>query len=115
MIIERMPRERMEEALQLLRAVFYGEQNIPVELHRLPEHMKPVWWYARCGQEMVGVACGWLENGVWHWGRFAVPPRLRGAGIGKKLAAYSIAEIFYSALKRSTSRRVTSPSASCSG
>lgn len=94
LIIKRMPCERMEEALQLLRDVFFGEQNIPVELHPLPEHMKPVWWIALNGKEMVGVACGWIENGEWHWGRFAVPPRFRGSGIGKKLAVFSIREIF---------------------
>jgi predicted GNAT family N-acyltransferase len=94
LIIQRMPHERMEEALQLLRDVFFGEQNIPVELHPLPEHKKPVWWIALSDTEMVGVACGWIENGEWHWGRFAVPPRLRGSGIGKKLAVFSIREIF---------------------
>lgn len=94
LIIKSMPRERMDEALRLLRDVFYGEQNIPVELHPLPDHMKPVWWIALNGKEMVGVACGWIDQGEWHWGRFAVPPRLRGFGIGKKLAAFSIHEIF---------------------
>jgi len=94
LIITRMPPDRMEEALRLLRDVFYGEQNIPVELHPLPYHMRPVWWVALSGTEMVGVACGWVEQDEWHWGRFAVPPRLRGSGIGKKLAAFSIREIF---------------------
>ena len=93
-IIERLPDDRMDEALQLLRDVFYGEQNIPVELHPLPEQRKPVWWFAHIDSQMVGVVAGWTVDGEWHWGRFAVPRKLRGTGIGKKLATFSIREIF---------------------
>ncbi len=93
-VVERMPRERKEEALRLLKEVFTGEQNIPAELHDINEDLKPVWWYARIDTEMVGVAAGWIEKDQWHWGRFAVDKKLRGMGIGKKLAVFTLGEIF---------------------
>lgn len=93
-IIERLPMNYMEEALILLREVFTNEQNIPVELHNIEEDLKPVWWCAKIDSEIVGIAAGWIEKDGWHWGRFAVNKRLRGLGIGKKLAIFSLNEIF---------------------
>lgn len=92
--IGRLPTEFMEKALVLLRDVFAYEQNIPVELHNIKEDLKPIWWCAKSDFEIAGIAAGWIENGEWHWGRFAVDKRLRGLGIGKKLAVFSLSEIF---------------------
>jgi predicted GNAT family N-acyltransferase len=93
-VIERLPPDYMEKALILLRDVFACEQNIPVELHDIKEDLNPLWWCAKDGLEIVGTAAGWIEGGNWHWGRFAVDRRLRGLGIGKKLAVFSFKEIF---------------------
>jgi len=84
----------MEEALALIEEVFANEQNIPVELHNLKEELRPNWWCAKIGSEIVGVVAGWNEKDEWHWGRFAVKKTLRGQGIGKKLAVFSLNEIF---------------------
>ncbi|HHW31264.1 MAG TPA: GNAT family N-acetyltransferase [Clostridiaceae bacterium] len=94
LIIERLPMNHMDEALILLRDVFTCEQNIPAELHNIKEDFKPIWWCARIDSEIVGVVAGWIEKDQWHWGRFAVKKRLRGQGIGKKLALFSLNEIF---------------------
>jgi len=93
-IIERLSINYMEKALILLREVFTYEQNIPVELHNINEDLKPIWWYAKIDSEIVGIAASWIEKDEWHWGRFAVNKRLRGLGIGKKLAIFSLNEIF---------------------
>lgn len=94
LIIERLPLNHMEEALILLKEVFTYEQNIPVELHNIREDLKPIWWCAKINSEIVGIVAGWIEKDEWHWGRFAVIKRLRGLGIGKKLAVFSLNEIF---------------------
>lgn len=92
--IERLPMDSLEEALILLREVFTGEQNIPAELHNIKEDLKPIWWCAKIDSEIVGVVAGWVKKDEWHWGRFAVRKRLRGLGIGRKLAEFSLHEIF---------------------
>ena len=93
-IIERLPRDYMEKALILLGEVFTDEQNIPVELHYINEEFKPIWWYAKIDSEIVGIVASWIERDEWHWGRFAVNKRMRGLGIGEKLAIFSLIEIF---------------------
>jgi len=94
LIIERLPKDYIGEALILLEEVFAYEQGIPVELHNLKEELKPIWWCAKVDLEIAGVVAGWIEKDGWHWGRFAVKKRLRGLGIGKKLAIFSLNEIF---------------------
>jgi len=93
-IVEKLPMNNMEEAFILLKEVFAYEQNIPVELHNIKEELKPIWWCVKIDSEIVGIAAGWIEKDEWHWGRFAVKKRLRGLGIGKKLALFSLNEIF---------------------
>ncbi|AFL99317.1 acetyltransferase [Desulfitobacterium dehalogenans ATCC 51507] len=93
-IIERLPRNYKEKALILLGEVFTDEQNIPVELHYINEDLKPIWWYAKIDSEIVGIVASWIEKEEWHWGRFAVNKRMRGLGIGKKLAMFSLNEVF---------------------
>ncbi|HHV97957.1 MAG TPA: GNAT family N-acetyltransferase [Clostridiaceae bacterium] len=94
LILERLSKNCMEKALNLLEEVFAYEQNIPVELHNLEEELKPIWWCAKIGSEIVGVVASWIDNDEWHWGRFAVKKTLRGQGIGKKLAIFSLNDIF---------------------
>lgn len=94
LIIERLPINCMEKALVLLSDIFTFEQSIPAELHNISENLKPIWWYAEIDSEIVGIAAGWIEKDEWHWGRFAINKRLRGLGIGKKLAIFSLNEIF---------------------
>lgn len=93
-IIERLPINYMEKALILLEEVFTYEQNIPVELHNINEDLKPIWWYAKFDSEIIGIVASWIEKDEWHWGRFAINKRLRGLDIGKKLAIFSLNEIF---------------------
>ena len=92
--IERLPINYMEKAMNLLEEVFTYEQNIPVELHNINEDLEPIWWYAKIDSEIVGIVASWIEKDEWHWGRFATNKRLRGLGIGKKLAIFSLNEIF---------------------
>ena len=51
-------------------------------------------WCARVGEDIIGVAAAWKEKDKCHWGRFAVDKRLRGIGIGQKIAIFSLKEIF---------------------
>jgi len=92
--LERLPVNDMEKAFILLKEVFSCEQNIPEELLDIKKDLKPIWWCAKIDSEIVGIAAGWIEKDEWHWGRFAVKKRLRGLGIGKKLAIFSLNDIF---------------------
>lgn len=94
LIIERLPVNYMEDAITLATEVFAYEQSIPEELINIGEDLKPIWWCARIDDEIIGIAASWVEKNKWHWGRFAVNKRLRGLGIGKKLAVFSLSEIF---------------------
>jgi DNA-binding MarR family transcriptional regulator/predicted GNAT family N-acyltransferase len=92
--IERISENYLEDAIKLAIEVFTNEQNIPEELTPLDKTLEPIWWGARVGEDIVGVAAAWKENDKWHWGRFAVDKRLRGMGIGEKIAVFSLKEIF---------------------
>ncbi|RII35830.1 GNAT family N-acetyltransferase [Clostridium chromiireducens] len=92
--IERVSLNYMEDAIKLAIGVFTKEQNIPANLVPLEKNLEPIWWCARVGEDIVGVTAGWIENNEWHWGRYAVDKRLRGIGIGKKLAVFSLNDIF---------------------
>ncbi len=74
--------------------MFTDEQNIPSELVPVNEDLKPIWWCARVGEDIIGVTAAWSEKNKWHWGRFAVDKRVRGVGIGNKIAMFSLHEIF---------------------
>lgn len=93
-IIERLPQNDLKYAIELLTEIFTDEQNIPASLHNINEDLKPIWWCARFNTEIVGVVASWVENNEWHWGRFATKQSHRGLGIGKKLAVFSLSEIF---------------------
>lgn len=92
--IEKIPLNYMENAIKLTTEVFADEQNIPENLIPINEDLNPTWWCARVGEDIIGVTAAWRENGKWHWGRYAVDKRLRGIGIGKKIAMFSLNEIF---------------------
>lgn len=92
--IERISENYLKDAIKLAIEVFTNEQNIPQELVPLDEALKQIWWGARVGEDIVGVVAAWKENDKWHWGRFAVDKKLRGMGIGEKIAVFSLKEIF---------------------
>lgn len=93
-VVKKISENYMEDAIKLATEVFTNEQNIPEELVPVNEGLKPIWWGARVGEDIIGVVAAWKENDKWHWGRFAVDKRLRGIGIGQKIAIVSLKEIF---------------------
>ena len=93
-LIERISENYMEDAIKLATEVFTNEQSITAELVPVNEALKPIWWCARIGEDIIGVTAAWREKDKWHWGRFAVDKRLRGIGIGQKIAIFSLKEIF---------------------
>ncbi|HEX9025068.1 MAG TPA: bifunctional helix-turn-helix transcriptional regulator/GNAT family N-acetyltransferase [Clostridium sp.] len=93
-LIERISENYMEDAIKLATEVFTNEQSITAELVPVNEDLKPIWWCARVGEDIIGVTAAWKEKDKWHWGRFAVDKRLRGMGIGQKIAIFSLKEIF---------------------
>lgn len=92
--IERVLLNNIDDAIRIATEVFTYEQNIPENLIPIKEDLKPIWWCTKIGEDVVGVVASWTENNQWHWGRFAVDKRLRGLGIGKKMAIFSLNEIF---------------------
>lgn len=95
-LIERISENYMEEVIKLATEVFTNEQRIPAELIPVNNDLKPIWWCARVGENIIGVTAAWKEKDKWHWGRFAVDKRFRGIGIGQKIAIFSLKEIFHS-------------------
>lgn len=93
-IMEKVSPNHMEDVIRLATDVFTNEQNIPANLVPLNEELQPIWWCARIDEVIIGISASWRENHEWHWGRYAVDKRLRGKGIGKKLAMFSLNEIF---------------------
>ncbi|WP_303871380.1 GNAT family N-acetyltransferase [Acetobacterium wieringae] len=93
-LIEKISENYMDEAIKLATEVFTNEQGIPTELVPLNLNLKPIWWGARVGEDIIGVAAAWKKNDKWRWGRFAVDKGLRGIGIGEKIAIYSLKKIF---------------------
>lgn len=92
--LEKVPATYRDAAIRLATEVFTSEQHIPENLIPLQDDMEQMWWCARVGEDIIGVAAAWKENHQWHWGRFAVDSRLRGLGIGKNLATFSLHELF---------------------
>jgi DNA-binding MarR family transcriptional regulator/predicted GNAT family N-acyltransferase len=93
-LIERISENYMDDAIKLATEVFTNEQRIASELVPVNEALEPIWWCARVGEDIIGVTAAWKEKDKWHWGRFAVDKRLRGIGIGQKIAIFSLKEIF---------------------
>lgn len=92
--MEKVSLNHMDDAIRLAVEVFSYEQNIPEKLMPISEELNPIWWGARVGEDIIGIIAAWTENNQWHLGRFAIDKRLRGLGIGKKMLAFSLNEIF---------------------
>lgn len=93
-IVEKVSSDYINDAIKLAIEVFTHEQNIPENLVPIKEEFSPIWWCVRAGGDIIAIAASWKEKSKWHWGRYAVDKRLRGRGIGKKLAMFSLKEIF---------------------
>lgn len=93
-ILERISPGYLKDVIKLATEVFTYEQSIPEELVPIKEDLKPTWWCAKIGEDIIGIAASWIEEGEWHWGRFAVDKRFRGLGVGKKIAIFSINETY---------------------
>ncbi len=65
--LERVEANYMEDAIKLATKVFTDEQNIPSELVPVNEDLKPIWWCARVGEDIIGVTAAWSEktSGIW--------------------------------------------------
>lgn len=94
LIIERLPLNELGDALELATKVFSHEQSIPEKLLNISKDLNPIWWCARIDMEIIGISASWIEKNEWHWGRFAINTRLRGLGIGKQMAIFSLSETF---------------------
>ena len=94
MVIRRAQTADMPEILALVEQVFTGEQGIPAWMHHIPPERTPMWWCAAEEDTVVACAAAYCEDGVWHMGRIAVQPGLRGRGIGTKLLRRALGEIF---------------------
>lgn len=92
--LEKVLSSHIDTVIKIATEVFTYEQNIPENLIPINEEMKPIWWCAKAGEDIIGVVAAWNESNQWHWGRFAVDKNLRGLGIGKKLAMFSLNEVF---------------------
>ena len=84
----------MDDILALQLAVFAGEQKIPAEDVPLSGSLHPHWWCAELDGQLAAAVAAWEEDGVMHWGRFAVQPHLRGQHIGTALARRSLDDLF---------------------
>ena len=97
--IEQLNQELYNPAILFLENVFYKEQNIPKELIPL-ENDNQKWWCIRSSNEIVGIVAAWEVKSEWHWGRLAIHKKLRGLGIGKKLAIKSLDELFQMGIEK---------------
>ncbi|WP_051229666.1 GNAT family N-acetyltransferase [Psychroserpens burtonensis] len=88
-----MNQEFYDSAILFIETVFYKEQNIPKELLLLDNnHQK--WWCIRNSNEIVGTVAAWKIKSECHWGRLAIHKKLRGLGLGKRIAIKSLDELF---------------------
>lgn len=85
--------DQQEKVLQLLVEVFQKEQGIPEHYLPVPFPIQQTYGVFT-GPTLVGVAVGWYDGQLWHWGRFAIHTSHRGKGLGKVLAAFSFRQLF---------------------
>lgn len=84
-----------QEAIHaFLSTIFTKEQYIPAD--QIPIDSEESYWWGVIGpnNEIFGAVAIWKEKNEWHWGRFAIHPKLRGRGLGKELAKVSLIETF---------------------
>ncbi len=91
--IEKIDGESLDSIFDFLEQIFSREQHIPRKLIPLQSDEQH-WWCIRKGDAIVGTVAAWNEKGEWHWGRLAIDPALRGAGLAKKLAIKSFEDLF---------------------
>lgn len=97
--VEQLDQELYDSAILFLENVFYKEQNIPKELIPLEsDHQK--WWCIRSNDEVVGIVAAWEIKSEWHWGRLAIHEKLRGLGMGKKIAVKSLDQLFQMGIEK---------------
>jgi len=85
----------MDAIMALLESIFEGEQDIPHQLHAVPESQKPEWWCADLDGRVVGtVALYLMEDGHWHMGRFVLSGNLRGQHVATRLLYAAMDDVF---------------------
>ena len=97
--IEQLNQELYDSAILFLENVFYKEQNIPKELIP-PKNDNQKWWCIRSSDEIVGIVAAWEVKSEWHWGRLAIHKKLRGLGMGRKIAIKSLYELFQMGIEK---------------
>jgi len=92
--VSRISTEDQPKIHAFLASIFSAEQDIPVD--KIPVNSKEAYWWGITGpdSEILGAVATWKEEDGYHWGRFCIHPKIRGLGLGKKLAAVSLAETF---------------------
>lgn len=91
--IEQLNQDLQDSTLLFLEDVFHKEQHIPTELIPLKNDNQK-WWCIKINNEVVGIVAAWETKNEWHWGRLAIHKKLRGLGMGKKIATKSLEELF---------------------
>jgi len=94
LILKKATELDISDIIQLELDVFNCEQQIPPELIPLPAKDYPQWWCALLGTSIVGAVAAWKDMNRVHWGRFATRRNYRGLHIGRKLAQYSLEDLF---------------------
>jgi len=96
--IIQLSEENKEKAIALMEKVFTLEQQIPKDYLPVKVYPQMSWGILQNG-ELLALAIAWWEEGLWHWGRYAVDPGLRGKGLGKRLAHVSLKALFEAGAK----------------
>ena len=98
--ITRIDSKHQAQIHTFLANIFSSEQNIPT--HMIPIDSDHVYWWGILDSpfDILGVVATWKEKDGWHWGRFSIHTRVRGKGLGKKLAKQSLIESFELAMDR---------------
>ncbi|WP_339700918.1 GNAT family N-acetyltransferase [uncultured Roseivirga sp.] len=92
--IEPLNQEFYDSAINFLEQVFHKEQSIPKELIPLKNDSEK-WWCIISDGEVLGIVAAWKIKSEWHWGRLAIDKKLRGLGLGKKIAVKSLNDLFH--------------------
>lgn len=96
--IIQLTEENRDKAIALMEKVFTLEQQIPKDYLPVKVYPQMSWGILQNG-ELVALAIAWWEGDIWHWGRYAVDPGLRGKGLGKRLAHVSLKALFEAGAK----------------
>ena len=94
MILQKAAANDMAEIMNLVTAVFAGEQGIPAQLIPIPDEKEPQWWCAKENGRLAAVVALYREGTEWHMGRLAVSPHSRGSHVGTHLLEFALGEVF---------------------